>query len=265
MEPRVIPTASADVPAARRSRPLWAAGLRLAAQAAAGFVVGIGLFNYVVMPLLLGHGDDLQVPDVVGRPLAGARHVLEAEGLRVGHVVEQWSGDYPDGLVTDQDPPAMSRVKAGREVRLTVSIGSKGQEVPDLTGTDAREAQVRLARGGLRAGRIALAQSETVDKNAVIATDPPARSRVEAGSRVDLLVSMGPRPVTYLLPDLRGRHVDEVRSLLERAGIRTTARSRDARAAAPGEILEQQPPPGYRIRSGDLLELVVASGRGDWR
>jgi serine/threonine-protein kinase len=205
------------------------------------------------------------VPDVVGRPVAAARQVLEAEGLRIGHVVEQWSGEYPDGFVTEQDPAAMSRVKAGREVRLTVSIGSAGQEVPDLTGTDARDAQVRLARGGLRAGRLVLAHSETTDKDAVIASDPPARSRVESGSRVDLLVSLGAKPVTFLLPDLRGRHVDEIGSLLERSGIRLTARTRDARAAAPGEILEQQPPPGYRIRNGELVELVIASGRGGWR
>lgn len=262
----MTPTAPrSNAPAARRSRPLWAAGARLAALAAGGFVLGLGLFNFIVMPILLGHGDDIQVPDVVGRPLAGARRVLEGEGLRVGHVVEEWNGTFPDGFVTEQDPAAMSRVKSGREVRLTVSIGSAGQEVPDLTGADSRDAQVRLAHGGLRAGRLALAYSETVDKDAVIASDPPARTRVEPGSRVDLLVSLGARPVTYLLPDLRGRHVEEVNSLLERSGIRVTSRPRDARAAAPGEILEQQPPPGYRVRSGDLVELTIASGRGGWR
>ena len=262
----MTPTAPrSNAPTAGRSRPLWAGGARLAALAAGGFVLGLGLFNFIVMPILLGHGDDIQVPDVVGRPLAGAHHVLEGEGLSIGHVVEEWSGAYPDGFVTEQDPPAMSRVKSGRAVRLTVSIGSAGQEVPDLTGADSRDAQVRLARGGLRAGRLALASSETVDKDAVIASDPPARSRVEPGSRVDLLVSLGAKPVTYLLPDLRGRHVEEVNSLLERSGIRLTSRTRDARAAAPGEILEQQPPPGYRVRAGDLVELTIASGRGGWR
>jgi len=254
-----------DRPATLPRRPLWVRGVRLAALAALGFVAGLGLFNFVVMPALLGHGDDTQVPDVVGRPLAGARRVLEGEGLRVGHVVEEWSGEFPDGFVTAQEPAAMSVVKPGREVRLTVSIGSAGQEVPDLTGTDSRDAQVRLARSGLRAGRLVLAHSETVDKDAVIASDPPARARVESGARIDLLVSLGPRAVTYLLPDLRGRHIDEVSSLLERSGIRLTSRTRDARAAAPGEILEQQPPPGYRIRGGDLVELTIASGRGGWR
>ncbi len=251
--------------AARPPRPAWASGLRLAALAAGGFIAGTALFNFIVMPALLGHGDDIQVPDVVGRPLAGARRVLEGEGLRVGHVAEEWSAEFPDGFVTAQDPAPMSLVKTGREVRLKVSIGSAGQEVPDLTGTDSRDAQVRLARGGLRAGRLVLAHSETVDKDAVIASDPPARSRVESGARIDLLVSLGPRAVTYLLPDLRGRQVEEVSSLLERSGIRLTSRSRDARAAAPGEILEQQPPPGYRIQSGDLVELTIASGRGGWR
>ncbi len=253
------------IPAARRSSPLWAAGLRFALLAAAGFVIGVVAFNYVIMPVLLGHGDEVQVPDVVGRSTASAQHVLESEGLRLGQIIEEWSASFPDGIVTDQDPPAMSRVKSGREVRITVSIGSEGQEVPDLSGADMREAQVMLAKAGLRAGRVATAHSETADKDAVITSDPPPASHVEPQSRVDLLVSLGPLPVTYLVPDLRGRHVEEVSSLLERSGIRLTTRTRGAPDASAGEILEQQPPPGYRIQSGELLELVVASGRGGWR
>ena len=59
-------------------------------------------------------------------------------------------------------PAAQSAVKRGREVRLSVSIGKGGQSVPDLVGTGYRDAQVSLARAGLRVGQLAYAPSERV-------------------------------------------------------------------------------------------------------
>ena len=263
-------TSSGGAPAlAARRRPRrarWAVTAGAALVAAAGFGLGFLLFDSVLMPRLLGHGDEVAVPDIVGRTLAAARSMLEEEGLAAGAIEEGWSGVYPDGYVIAQAPPALSQVKRGREVKLTVSIGREGQEVPDLVGAGYREAQVALARAGLRVGRLAYSYSPAVAKDAVAATDPEPRTQVEPGSRIDLLVSLGPRPDTYLLPDLRGRPVEEVRAFFARAGIRVVERPRESHGAPPGQVLEQAPAAGHRIRSGELLEVVVASpGRGGWR
>jgi serine/threonine-protein kinase len=250
----------------RRRAPLWAASLGLVGLAVAGFVIGLILFNYVVMPRLLGHGDEVQVPDVVGRTLANARKMLEDEKLQVGGVTEQWSGVYPDGYVIGQIPAALSQVKHGREIRLTVSVGQEGQEVPDLAGVGYRDAQVALARAGLRVGRLAHTYSEMVPKDGVIATDPERATKVEPGARIDLLVSLGPSGVTFLLPDLRRRTVEDVRKFFARSGIRVVERPREVYGATPGEVLEQNPAAGYRIRPGELVEVTVSSaGRGEWR
>jgi len=234
--------------------------------AVTGFLMGILLFNFVVIPGFLGHGDEVQVPDVVGRALATAKDTLEDEGLRVGAVTEQWSGVYPDGYVIAQTPAAVARVKRGREVRLTVSVGEEGQEVPNLTGVSYRDAQVTLARAGLRVGRLVHAYSETVPKDAVVATDPERNSRVEPGARIDFLVSLGTRSPLFLLPDVRSRPVNEVRAFFTRAGIRLVERPREAFGVPPGQVLEQTPPPGSRIRTGELVEVAVSTaGRGEWR
>jgi serine/threonine-protein kinase len=234
--------------------------------AIAGFVLGVVLFNLVVIPGILGHGDEVQVPDVVGRALATAKDTIEDEDLKVGEVTEQWSGVYPDGYVIAQTPASMTRVKRGRAVRLTVSVGEAGQEVPNLTGVSYRDAQVTLARAGLRVGRLVHAYSETVPKDAVVATDPELNSRVEPGARIDFLVSLGSRPPLFLLPDLRNRPASDVRAFLSRAGIRLVERSREVSGVPAGQVLEQTPPPGSRIRTGELVEIVVSTpGRGEWR
>jgi serine/threonine-protein kinase len=255
-----------SAPAGRRKMPIWVASVRLVVLAVLGFFLGLALFNYVVMPRLLGHGDEVQVPDVVGRALANAREMLEDERLKVGAVTEQWSGVYPDGYVIGQVPAALTRVKQGREVRLVVSVGSEGQEVPDLSGVGYRDAQVSLARSGLRVGGIAYVYSEIVAKDGVIATEPERGAKVEPGARVDLLVSLGPLAPTFLLPDLRRHTIEDVRGFFARSGIRVVERPREVYGVPAGEVIEQSPPPGYRIRPGELVEVAVSSpGRGEWR
>jgi beta-lactam-binding protein with PASTA domain len=77
---------------------------------------------------------------------------------------------------------------------------------------------------------------------------------------------LGQRPVVFLLPDVRGRPVEEVRDFFERSSIRLVERTREAYGAPPGHVLEQTPSPGSRIRTGELVEVVVAAGGGGgWR
>jgi eukaryotic-like serine/threonine-protein kinase len=239
---------------------LLSSSLKLVGLAVAGFALGVFLFNSVVMPRLLGHGEEVAVPDLVGRPLTGAKEMIAEHGLELGPLSEQWSRVYPDGFVLAQSPAAQSTVKRGREVRLTVSAGKGGQAVPDLAGTGYRDAQVALARAGLRVGQMAYAPSERVPKDNVLATDPEPETQVEPGARVDLLVSLGPPAAPYVLPNLRGHSVESVRSFLGRTGIRLLERQRGASGVASGTVLEQSPPPGYRIRSGDLVEVTVSEG-----
>lgn len=259
---RTARRAAATPPAARRG--LLGPGLKLAALAVGGFALGVVLFNSVVMPRLLGHGDEVTMPDLVGRPLSSAKEMIAEHGLAVGPVSEQWSRIYPDGFVMTQAPAAQSAVKRGRDVRLTVSIGKGGQSVPDLVGTGYREAQVSLARAGLRVGQLAYAPSERVPKDQVLASDPEPETQVEPSARIDLLVSLGAPATTYVLPNLRGHQVESVRSFLGRSGIRILERQRSASGMESGTVLEQSPPAGYRIRAGELVELTVSEARGGY-
>jgi serine/threonine-protein kinase len=96
----------------------------------------------------------------------------------------------------------------------------------------------------------------------VIAQDPPAGSRREEGARVDLLVSLGPAPESYVLPDLTGRPAREAESLLKSRDIRVGAKTvLIDRTVLPATVLEQDPPPGSRVESGGEVDLVVSSRR----
>ncbi len=216
MQARIGKTVAPAEQAPGRRRSLLMVGLRLFGFAVGGLFVGVTVFNYVIMPQLTGHGSDVQVPDLLGRTVANAGAILDEEGLRLGPRTEQFSSIYPDGYIVSQNPEPLTSVKPGHEVGVAISFGREGLIIPNLSGTGYREAQVSLSRSGLRLGRISHAFSDRIDKDRILASTPEPGTLAAPGSAVNLLVSRGPRPVSFLVPDLKGRHIAEVRVFFER-------------------------------------------------
>jgi eukaryotic-like serine/threonine-protein kinase len=63
----------------------------------------------------------IQLPDLVGQPLAQARSTLEQLGLHTAGVAVDSAAADPDGTVTKQSPAAGTTVDAGASVALTVA------------------------------------------------------------------------------------------------------------------------------------------------
>ena len=93
----------------------------------------------------------------------------------------------------------------------------------------------------------------------VIAQVPAAGTRVVPNSRVHRLVSDGPRPATWIMPDLTGRTRDDAERWIKLCGFRRGAVRRvDEPGWTPGTVVAQLPLAGYPIRSKDIVELAVA-------
>jgi beta-lactam-binding protein with PASTA domain len=63
----------------------------------------------------------IQLPDLVGMPLAQARSTLEQLGLHTGAIAVDSASADPDGTVTVQKPAVGTTVDAGASVALTVA------------------------------------------------------------------------------------------------------------------------------------------------
>jgi serine/threonine-protein kinase len=66
-------------------------------------------------------GDQVKVPDVVGKDQARAAWMLQAAGLTVGSVKEEVSEDQPAGTVLQTNPKAGTAVRSGRAIDLVVA------------------------------------------------------------------------------------------------------------------------------------------------
>ena len=187
---------------------------------------GFLIVNLILMPSFVGQGAEVHVPEVIGLSEREAERALAGEDLKLSKISEQWSPDVPRGFITEQDPPAGGLVKRGRRISVIVSLGAQGTSVPMLEGVTARQATMLLENAGLKLGHTARAYAEDVGKDLVIACDPPSETVVEQDAAVDLLVSLGPVPRSFVLPDLSGHDGNAAARGLRDQGIAVAIRQR---------------------------------------
>ena len=146
-------------------------------------------------------------------------------------------------------------MKLGRRISVIVSLGAQGTSVPVVTGETTRQAQVVIEAAGLRVGRVGHAYSDEVGRDLVLASDPPGETLVDQETVVNLLVSLGTPPRSYVLPDLRGQDAVVVARSLRDEGFLVLLREGGPRGK-DGIVSEQSPAPGHRVAARDSIVLL---------
>lgn len=249
----------------RRSPGIWGV-LERVALAAAGILCGVLLFDRVLMPQVVRHGDDVQVPFVAGRNLAQAEEELRDAGLEPVLMAGRHHPEVPAGRVLELSPSIGQKVKRGRQIRITPSLGAVSHTVPDVVGMSVRMARMELTQAGLHVRRSGYAATDLVEPDQVMALEPEAGTPAPPEGEVTLLVSQRRAPVAYWLPDLRGLSGRESAAWLQSQGFRAEL-IETAPAGMPGLVVAQTPPPGTPVWRGTRVELAVAPGEpvGSWR
>jgi len=230
--------------------------VRALAACAAGLLCGLAVFNYILMPLYVGKGNQTRVPPVIGEKVTAAQAELSRAGLKIRKEIGQPRSDYPAGVVVDQKPGPGMLVKEGRGVTVVISTGPVKVMVPVLRGEEVRRAEIALNQMGLKRGRVAYAYSSFFPRGTVVATSPPAGKKIRKSSLVDLLVSLGKMPEKYVMPDITGMDREEAERILEGAGFHVLER----RVGDEGQgrrVLDQSPFAGSCIAEGDTVEVVI--------
>src|SRR5215831_5108032 len=96
-------------------------------------------------------GREVVVPDVVGKTDKQAQDQLR--GLGVGMKVEDrvYSNQAVNTIIR-QSPPPKTRVKAGSDEHVVLSLGPQKVIIPDLTAESERAARIELLRSGMQLG-----------------------------------------------------------------------------------------------------------------
>ncbi len=208
----------------------------------------------------LGEGDDLDVvvsrgpppvdvPVVVGLPLAEAQAQLEAVGFVV-NVVRQHDENVAVDIALGTDPPSPGQAPRESAIALIVSDGPAPVEVPAVAGKGYDAAAASLTEKRFKPVRRD-EFSDSVEVGIVIGTDPAAGALAPRDSEVAVRVSKGPELVA--VPSLVGLTVEAASQALANAGL-----SADVQNFGPGKkVRAQDPSPGTQVRRGSKVTLFL--------
>lgn len=229
--------------------------LRVAALAALS-----GFLAFALVLRVSVKGGSVKMPDLKGLPQQAAALKLHNLGLDM-QVREERYSDAPYGAVLEQSLEPDAVLKRGRTIAVVVSIGNKVLAVPSVVGVpSSRQARLLLEQNGMALGRTALIYAPD-PADTVLAQSPEPGSQAMRGEGVSLLISQGPAPLQRLMPDLRGRSLDDARNLATRVGLVLRRVTETAAAdAAPGSVVDQSLTPSTRVDAGSELYLSVAPG-----
>src|ERR1051326_1057724 len=202
------------------------------------------------------HGREVTVPKLVGLAPADARRVAAINGLLLVTENRFYSTEVPAGRIVSQLPQPGERVRRGWQVRVAESLGPQRRVIPNLLGESERAAEINLRRHGLEIGTVAGIPRMGAAIEDVVAQSPAPEAA--ASSPVVSLVGVAPPPPPeFEMPNLVGRHLADVRSQLEQAGIKV-GKVDEVEGSDTGLILRQAPPPGQKIAAGSAVSVQVS-------
>jgi len=209
-------------------------------------------------------GNEIEVPNIIGRNFVEAARILDENELYVAIAGEEYSAKLPKDHVLKQDPAPKQKVKPERVIKVFLSRGTELGRIPRLIGHPVSDVEPMLASYGLEIGSVVKVHSDDFpQEEIIIAHTPPPDAIAQWGSKVDLLVSLGPHSVTLSMPDLKGMEQQEALEKLAEIGLKqgNITREPPPEGQKANVVLRQFPPPNDRVDRGTIVDIVVSSDK----
>lgn len=204
----------------------------------------------------------VEVPPLLGLQVEDARLLLAEKGLDY-YVLREVYSEEEAGVVVDQEPKPSSIRKSGvgEKVGLIVSKGRELAQVPDVRGQTQAGAAAVLAQRNLEAGTLREEYDPVTPVGLVLGQEPAPRTQVPAGTKVALVLSLGPPPQPVVVPDLAGKDLAVAQSELTASGLELGGISEEpSNIYGVGKVVRTDPPLGTTVQEGDSISLIVSQG-----
>jgi len=234
--------------------------LRTLLIAVLAFALLVVVLNWVVMPLVVGHGRETTVPGVVDLDRFAAEESIIKAGLVLGEVRSVSNATVPPDRVVTQHPEPGQRVKLGRQVHIDVSRGGSKLKVPHAEGLTLARATALLTESGLSIAGVESLRSPTLPPGQVISTRPPAGIEVDEGERI--FIQVASRVGSFPMPNFVGMNLEIAKGIIVAQGLALGEVKQAPSDEPTGNVLVQYPEEGMTVRDLDTVSLIVAMPAG---
>jgi beta-lactam-binding protein with PASTA domain/tRNA A-37 threonylcarbamoyl transferase component Bud32 len=249
-----------------RGRQSRTAAMLVAVLAVLLFTGGLFFFLWqtVISPLLNPESNSVEVPALEGQMIEDVLSNTEyTDNFEIVVSSESVYHRSPAGTIIDQRPSPNRKVNKGEVITVTVSLGEKYIELDNYKDMEYRNAESDLLKKGLKVTEIIREKNDTVLKDNVIRTDPPAKSTLTEGDSVTLYVSLGPDVVQVKMPDLYGRSEEAAKQAISNAKLSDGGVTLVESEKPAGEVVWQSIEPGMLIDEGTPVSIHISIGPPD--
>ncbi len=229
--------------------------------ATAAVLIGIFiLFDFIILPWYTKHGEALAVPNVIAKRFETAKDLLEMQELEVVKQGEKYDAHLPFGYVVEQNPRPNRLVKKGRRIYLTISVGEREIQVPNLRGLSENNAEEVLKSIGLRLGEREYKYLPNELPKVVVDQSVAHNSFVKASTVIEITVSLGEPVANVTVPSVFGKTLETAKREIQKSGL-TVGRIRYQlnNDLLPNTVIEQSLKAGLNVANGDTLDLIVST------
>ena len=240
----------------------------LAAIAGAFVVVGLIFVAIIFIFGLVDPGkENIEVENFVGKTLEEVTNNEEYAKLYKFNPPEQeYSNEYDKGVICKQNPKPGTSKKIKVEITLTVSMGKRTVQIPEVQENEHKDVVVsRITAAGF-VPQLTQMTSDTVAKDRVVKTVPAFPDQAEEGSVVVIYVSTGeeePEPIS--VPNVINLGLEDAKTQLRNAGfiVNDPAVKYVNDKSPKGTVLQQSLEKGSMQKPGTECVLTVSSGFHD--
>jgi beta-lactam-binding protein with PASTA domain len=204
-------------------------------------------------------GREVAMPDVVGKKAIEAQQVLQGRGVNI-RIEDHIYNSLPADEVVRQSPPAGTKVKVGQYAHVVLSLGPQKATIPHLEERSLRSARIELLHSGMQIGEISSLYLPGTSSDETILRQDPAPGKTDITSpHINLLVSRGPRPEAYMMPELAGLTLAQAEARMSAAGLKLGKPTFVPTAGTQhGLVLTQPIPRGSRVEAGTPVDLQLS-------
>ena len=214
------------------------------------------------LPWLTKKNEIIYLPDVRKLNIVKAEKILSDNDFKIEIVKSNFNENYLPNEVVAMIPRAYTKVKRGRTIKLKIAGDKSTFILEDYKNKSLRNTKISLDQNSIIIDTLIYEYSNQIDKNFIIDQYPKKDIVMKSFDKVTLIVSLGPPPDYYTVPNLININFKNAKEILTKSGLvlgKVTYEYSDN--FLNNTILEQSLTPEMKLSFPHKIDLIISTDR----
>ena len=252
------PAEEADAPKKKKKKKPMEKKTKIITICVAAFIILLGGFLLLVKSGVFS--STKPAPDFSDMTLKEAESLASQEGFSIKQGKDIYSSDIAEGRICQQNPAAGTETPKKSTITINLSKGSKEGVVPNVVGMNREGVAEYLEGYGYVLGTVKT-ETSTEKAGTVIEQDPPAGTKLDKESKINIVISDGRGKEKGTVPALNGKSLKEAKKAIAAAGFSVGEITYDySDVYGNGYVMWQQYGANTQLDKGTSIDIEVSKG-----